>query len=88
MKLLEEAFVVYPIPCKDELTLSVNAKIRESVTIELYGASGSKLVTLFDGLVDSALSEFNFSLKKFPPGVYYLNCISKRGVVVKWIVKV
>lgn len=86
--ILKNVVTVFPVPCRDELTISIDIKENDNITFDLYNVTGTKVATLYDGIVNGTFSEFKFSLAKFPPGVYYLNCISKSGVVVKRIVKV
>ncbi|HMT30668.1 MAG TPA: T9SS type A sorting domain-containing protein [Bacteroidia bacterium] len=86
--MLKNVVTVFPVPCQDELTILNDFKENENITFDLYNVTGTKVATIYDGIVNDTFSEFKFSLTNFPPGVYYLNCISKSGVVVKRIVKV
>ena len=86
--LLKNVVTVFPVPCQDELTISIDYNENENITFDLYNVTGTKVATLYDGIVYDSFSEIKFSLAKFPPGIYYLNCISNSGVVVKRIVKV
>ncbi len=85
--LIENTVSVFPNPAQDDIRITYSSNKQENLTIELYNVTGSKVVTLFDGNIQTAFSEITFSLSNFPSGVYYLNCVSDKRVFVKKIMK-
>lgn len=85
--LIENTVSVFPNPTYDDIKLTFTSDELEHLTIELYNVTGSKVAILFDGKINTSFSEYYFSLSNFPSGVYYLNCVSDKGVVVKKIMK-
>ncbi len=85
--LLQDEFMVYPIPCNDEIKIYLNSKVNERVKIDLYTVTGLKLNTLFDGFALEDGFEINCPMKKYPAGIYYLNYLFKQKVITKKLIK-
>lgn len=74
---------VLPNPASDAVVVRAYASQPSTASIALYDAMGRQLLVASDVLLVPTPIELRFDVSQFPPGVYFVHCISRDSVTVE-----
>ena len=69
---------IYPVPSNGNISIQLNMDLAKTISIELLDITGKKLDLLFEGIPEE--NELNFSLEKYPSGIYMIRSSSEGKV--------
>ena len=63
---------IYPVPTSNNISIDLKASITKPISIELLDITGKKIDTLFEGIPQANESVLDFSVAKYPSGIYLI----------------
>jgi len=70
---------ISPNPFRDQAHLSYRVAVGGPVTVELWGADGTRAEVLFDGVVEAGEHRIDFRSQGLSSGIYYVALTNGRG---------
>ena len=79
--------VLYPVPSKNQTTLSLELKIKSDVKVELFNLVGKKVSEIYNDQMNSGNNQIIISISDLPNGIYFVKVsIADRNRILKLIV--
>jgi Zn-dependent metalloprotease len=76
-------FNVYPVPAKENITISFELKQSENLTIQLFCSDGQLVKSINEGKLSSGFQKYTLDVSKLSAGVYFLNLKSGENAVTR-----
>lgn len=78
----------FPNPASDRMTIQLGLKQGEYVNLNLYGLTGNKISTIYEGRLSNGLHSFEIPISQLPSGIYLASLLSGRyAKTIKLVVK-
>jgi hypothetical protein len=75
----QAAIRVYPNPASDKLTIELNNSIKQKVSVTLSDITGTRVATLFDGILQPGTQSLEANIHHLKAGIYFLQCSTPAG---------
>ncbi len=76
-------FNVYPVPAKENVTISFEIKQSENLSIQLFCSDGQLVKSINEGKISSGFQKYTLDVSKLSSGVYFLNLKSGEKAVTR-----
>lgn len=79
---------LYPNPFNNKICIDITNYIIQKIDISLYDFNGKKLEVLYDGHINLGVNHFEFIIKNYAEGNYFLHFITENDIIYKKLIKV
>ncbi len=78
----------FPNPASDRMTIRLMLKKGEYVNLNLYGLTGKKISTIYEGRLNNGLHSFEVPISQLPSGIYLASLLTgKYAKTIKIVVR-
>ncbi|HHH52588.1 MAG TPA: T9SS type A sorting domain-containing protein, partial [Bacteroidetes bacterium] len=85
---LDKYFSIYPNPAQDYITLTIDLKNSENVSLDIYNQLGERIENIFYGNLYNGIWQKQLNIDNLESGLYFINCkIGNKKITRKLIIQ-